>query len=216
MKTTTKTTTLSRLFRALPVALALAAAPVVAPVAAQAQMEMKTGAEVTLGPLQISGGFSRATLPNAPVGGGFMTITNTGTEDDTLIGASSPVAGHMEVHEMAMQGDVMKMRELTDGLPIPAGQTVVLKPGGFHVMFMGLKQPLVEGETIMVTLKFAKAGEVEVPLVVGPVNAGAKGMMNMNGAKSGMNMNDSTGGNRIDNNMIQPQAPGADAPASMG
>ncbi len=126
---------------------------------------------VTAGALEISGGFSRATLPNAPVGGGFMTITNTGSEDDRLIGASSSVAGHMEVHEMAMEGDVMKMRELADGLPIPAGARVELKPGGFHIMFMELQEPLVEGEMVTVTLTFEKAGEVEVPLMIGKMNA---------------------------------------------
>ena len=126
---------------------------------------------VTAGALEISGGFSRATLPNAPVGGGFMTITNSGAEDDRLIGASSSVAGHMEVHEMAMEGDVMKMRELADGLPIPAGKTVELKPGGFHIMFMELQEPLVEGETVAVTLTFERAGEVEVPLMIGKMNA---------------------------------------------
>lgn len=132
---------------------------------------------VHLGALVISGGFSRATLPNAPVAGGFLTIENSGTEDDRLIGAASEIAGRVEVHEMAMEGEVMKMRELKDGLPIPAGETVELKPGGFHVMFMDLKQPFVEGGKVMVTLTFEKAGSVEVPLMVGAPNAGAHGGM---------------------------------------
>jgi copper(I)-binding protein len=67
---------------------------------------------------------------------------------------------------MAMQGDVMKMRHLADGLEIPAGETVVLAPGGFHIMFMGLKQAFVEGKTVAVTLTFEKAGSVEVLLPV--------------------------------------------------
>ena len=128
-------------------------------------------APITLGPLEITAPFSRATLPNAPVGGGFLTITNTGPEDDRLVSAASNIAGRTEVHEMAMQGDVMKMRELTDGLPVPAGATVDLKPGGFHIMFMDLKQPLVEGETVTVTLTFEKAGSVDVPLMIGAPNA---------------------------------------------
>lgn len=136
---------------------------------------------VTTGDLEITGGFSRATLPNAPVGGGFMTIENKGHEDDRLVSASSSVAGHMEVHEMAMEGDVMRMRELADGLPIPAGQTVELKPGGFHIMFMELKEPLVEGETVTVTLTFEKAGEVEVTLTVGKMNARGHGSMDHSG-----------------------------------
>lgn len=126
---------------------------------------------VMAGDLELTGAFSRATLPNAPVAGGFLTITNTGTEDDRLIGAESVAAGHMEVHEMAMEGDVMRMRELADGLPIPAGETVTLKPGGFHIMFMDLQQPLVEGETVPITLEFEKAGKVEVSLMIGAPNA---------------------------------------------
>ncbi|MBY5973429.1 copper chaperone PCu(A)C [Ferrimonas balearica] len=126
---------------------------------------------VMAGPLKLSGGFSRATLPNAPVGGGFLTITNTGDNDDRLVGAESPLAGHMEVHEMAMEGDVMRMRELADGLVIPAGETVELKPGGYHLMLMDLQAPLVEGETATITLIFENAGRVEVPLAIGAPNA---------------------------------------------
>jgi copper(I)-binding protein len=121
---------------------------------------------VHLGPINISLPFTRATLPNAPVGGGFLTIENTGTEADRLISATSTVAGDTQIHEMAMDGDVMKMRQLVDGLEIPAGETVVLAPGGFHIMFMGLKQAFVEGETVAVTLTFEKAGSVEVLLPV--------------------------------------------------
>ncbi|MFO1142171.1 MAG: copper chaperone PCu(A)C [Amaricoccus sp.] len=143
------------------------------PVAAHANQATPAGtsAEVALGDLLLSQGFSRATRPGAPVAGGFLTITNKGMQADTLVGASSPVAGHMEVHEMALQDGVMKMRELPDGLPIPAGETVVLKPGGYHVMFMQLKQPLVEGRTVDVTLTFAKAGEVTIPLAIGAPDA---------------------------------------------
>lgn len=133
------------------------------------------------GELTISYPFSRATLPNAPVAGGFFTVTNNGAEDDRLIGASSAVADHLEVHEMAMDGDVMRMRELKDGLPIPAGETVELKPGGYHIMFMGLNQPLVEGETVKVTLTFEKAGEVEIELSIGAPNSKGHGGMGHEG-----------------------------------
>jgi copper(I)-binding protein len=125
---------------------------------------------VHLGPINISLPFTRATLPNAPVAGGFLTIENTGTEPDRLVSATSDIAGDTQIHEMAMQGDVMKMRQLADGLEIPAGETVTLAPGGFHIMFMGLKQALVEGETITVTLTFEKAGTVDVVL---PIEAAA-------------------------------------------
>ena len=119
-----------------------------------------------LGAINISLPFTRATLPNAPVGGGFLTIENEGPEADRLISASSPAADVVQIHEMAMEGDVMKMRQLADGLELPAGQTVVLSPGGFHLMFMGLKQAFVEGETVPVTLVFEKAGTVELALPV--------------------------------------------------
>lgn len=121
---------------------------------------------IHLGAIEISLPFTRATLPNAPVGGGFLTIENTGTEADRLVSASSAVAEKTQIHEMAMQGDVMKMRELVDGVEVPAGETIVLAPGGFHIMFIGLKQAFVEGEMVAVTLTFEKAGSVEVLLPV--------------------------------------------------
>ncbi|WP_323033104.1 copper chaperone PCu(A)C [Paracoccus sp. (in: a-proteobacteria)] len=127
---------------------------------------------VILGDLTLSDGFSRATPPGAPVAGGFLTIANGGA-DDRLVSASVDFAGRAEIHEMAMDGEVMRMRQLPDGLPIPAGATVELKPGGYHLMFMELKQPLVEGEVVNVTLSFEKAGDVSLPLTVGPRNAGA-------------------------------------------
>lgn len=130
---------------------------------------------VHLGPINISKPFTRATLPNAPVGGGFFTIENTGTEADRLVSATSTIAKDTQIHEMALQGDVMKMRKLPEGLEIPAGETVVLAPGGFHLMFMGINQPLVEGETVSVTLTFEKAGTVELELpVLGSAADGAE------------------------------------------
>ena len=130
-------------------------------------------AATRLGSLEISGGYARATLPNAPVGGGFLTIVNHGSADDRLVSAVSPVAGQTQLHEMAMDGGVMKMRELADGIKIPAGATVTLAPGGFHIMFMQLKQALVEGTTVPVTLTFEKAGTATVELAVGGIAAKA-------------------------------------------
>jgi periplasmic copper chaperone A len=127
--------------------------------------------KVTIGALEIAGGYSRATLPNAPVAGGFMAITNTREQDDRLTGATSDIAGRVEVHEMTMENDVMRMRAVEAGLPIPAGETVTLAPGGYHLMFMDLAGPLVEGQTVTVTLQFEQAGEVEVPLAVGAPDA---------------------------------------------
>ncbi|TPE51438.1 copper chaperone PCu(A)C [Amaricoccus solimangrovi] len=116
--------------------------------------------------LSVARGFTRATRPGAPVAGGFMVITNATGRDDRLVGARSPAAGVTQLHEMAMAEGVMRMRELAQGLPIPAGATVALRPGGYHVMFMDLKAPLVEGARIEVTLTFERAGEVTVPLAV--------------------------------------------------
>ena len=130
---------------------------------------------VQAGDIMIEGAFSRATLPNQPVAGAFMVLKNMGDEMDTLIAGETPIAGRVEIHEMAMSGDVMKMRQLEDGLEIPAGETVELKPGGFHVMFFDLTQSLTEGEMIEVTLEFEKGGKVTVPIMVGARDAdGAK------------------------------------------
>lgn len=128
-----------------------------------------------VGPLNISGEFSRATLPRAPVGGGFMTIENTGSEPDRLLSVTSPVSDNVQIHEMSMDGDVMKMRALADGLEIGAGETVTLAPGGFHIMFMGIKSSFVEGETVPVTLTFEKAGtaELELPILGSAASAAA-------------------------------------------
>lgn len=139
-------------------------------------MEMPEVVEVITGELTISGAFTRATLPNAPVAGGFLDITNNGAGDDRLISAVSPIAMVTQIHEMAMEGDVMKMRELPEGLVIPAGETVHLMPGGYHVMFMDLTGPLAEGETIKVRLNFEVAGEVDLDMPVGPTNAKMGGM----------------------------------------
>jgi periplasmic copper chaperone A len=122
------------------------------------------------GELTIGNAFARATLPGAKVGGAYVTIANTGSEADRLLGGSTAVASHVEVHEMKMDGNIMQMRKLKEGLAIPAGETVQLAPGGLHLMLMGLKQPLKEGEMLPVTLEFEKSGKVELEFMVGPAN----------------------------------------------
>ncbi|MFN7102557.1 MAG: copper chaperone PCu(A)C [Pseudorhizobium sp.] len=119
-----------------------------------------------VGDLELDGAYTRAMLPGQPVGGGFVTIKNTGSEDDRLVSASSPAAGAVELHEMAMEGDVMRMRKLDDGIPLPAGETVELKSGGLHLMFMQVTTPFSEGDTVPVTLTFEKAGEIDLVLPV--------------------------------------------------
>ena len=130
---------------------------------------------VTVGNLEISGAAIRATPPRAPVSGGYMTIKNNGNSSDRLIGAKADFAGKIEVHEMSMQGDVMKMREVEGGIEIPAGGEVTLKPGGLHVMFMKLGEQLKSGEMRQVTLVFEKAGEVELILPVMMIKPGHGG-----------------------------------------
>lgn len=125
-------------------------------------------APVAAGDLELTAGFTKAMLPGQPVGGGFITITNKGGEDDKLVSATSAQAGEVQLHEMAMEGEVMKMRQLTDGIAVPAGQTVELKPGGLHLMFFKVSEPFKEGTTVAVTLTFEKAGAVDVLLPVGP------------------------------------------------
>lgn len=151
----------------------LALALVTGPLAMSSLVGSVLAAEVTVGTLTLADPYVRATLPNAPVGGGFVTITNTGAADDRLISASSPAAGMVQIHEMKMDGDVMKMAELPDGLVLPAGQSVELKPGGFHIMFMQLKQQFVEGTAVPVTLIFEKAGSIEVQFAVKDIAAGS-------------------------------------------
>lgn len=118
--------------------------------------------DYTLGALEIENPYARATPPNAPVSGGYMTIRNTGGEADRLVSGHAAFAERIEIHEMTMQGDVMKMRQIEGGLEIPAGGEVVLKPGGYHVMFIGLDGQLKQGDIQKVTLIFEKAGSIEL------------------------------------------------------
>jgi periplasmic copper chaperone A len=122
--------------------------------------------------LRVSNPFARATPPGARVAGAFMSIANQGKEADRLVSASSPVAGVVEIHEMAMDGGMMKMRAIK-GIDVKPGTTVELKPGGYHVMLEDLKQPLKQGEQIPVLLTFEKAGTVEIKVRVEPMGAAA-------------------------------------------
>jgi len=128
-----------------------------------------------VGSVQIENAYTRATVPGQQVAGGFMKIENKGAADQ-LVSASSPVAGEVQLHEMAMDGNVMKMRQVKD-IAVPAGGAVELKPGGLHLMFINIKAPLTAGETVPVKLKFAKAGEVEVKMPVNAMGAGHGGAM---------------------------------------
>ena len=128
-------------------------------------------ADVTVGALKISAPWARATPKGASVGGGYMKITNTGTAPDRLIGGSTDIAKSFEVHEMKMEGGVMKMRPVAGGLEIKPGETVTLDPSGYHVMFVGLKEQLKQGDHFKATLEFAKAGKVDVDFAVEGIGA---------------------------------------------
>lgn len=131
----------------------------------------------TLGDLVIDHPYARATPPNAKVAGGYLTITNNGDEGDRIIGASTDFAERVEIHKMAIENDVMKMSPVPEGLEIPAGGSVQLKPGSFHLMFMSISTQLNEGDVQKVTLEFEKAGKVEVELSVeGYKRAGSENM----------------------------------------
>ena len=118
--------------------------------------------EYKVGSLEIKHPWTRATPKSASVAGGYMKITNTGTAADRLVSGSSDVASTFEVHEMTMEHDVAKMRPVQGGLEVKPGETVELKPGSLHAMFVGLKKPLTAGEHVKATLTFEKAGKVNV------------------------------------------------------
>jgi periplasmic copper chaperone A len=124
------------------------------------------------GALDIIDPWSRATPKGSNIGAGYMTIKNTGSTPDRLISGSSDVAAKFEVHEMKMENGVAKMRPVKD-LQIKPGDTVELKPGSLHVMFVGLKKPLTSGEQIKATLVFEKAGKVTVEYDVRAMGAEA-------------------------------------------
>lgn len=135
-------------FAALPALLA-------APTAAQ---------DARAGDIAVQQPWTRAAGQGA-TGAGFMAVSNRGAAADRLLSAASPAARSMEMHTMIRDGDAMRMRPV-DAIEIPAGQTVALRPGGLHLMLVGLSRPLREGEAVPVTLRFERAGEVQVTMSV--------------------------------------------------
>ncbi|MFM5953320.1 MAG: copper chaperone PCu(A)C [Novosphingobium sp.] len=145
-------------FIGLSAVVAIAAAPIAA-------------ANVRVGALSIDGAWSRETAPGQSVGGAFMAITNSGARADRLMSGSSPVAGEVQLHTMTMDGGVMRMRQVQGGVEVPAHGRLELKPGGFHVMFIGLKHALRQGERVPLTLRFQRAGQVTVQVHVQPIGS---------------------------------------------
>jgi periplasmic copper chaperone A len=118
------------------------------------------------GDLTIGHPWARPTPEGATVGAAYLSIGNGGKEADRLVSAASPAAEKTELHQTSDEGGVMKMRPVEGGIEIEPGATKELKPGGYHVMLIGLKKRLQEGETIPLTLTLAKAGSIDVEVKV--------------------------------------------------
>jgi periplasmic copper chaperone A len=136
-----------------------------------------------LGALEIEQPWARATPKGAKTAAGYLTIKNAGTTADRLTGGSLTDAGRVQVHEMIKEGDVMRMRPLPGGVEIKPGETVELKPGGLHLMFLDLKAPLVKGKTVKGTLTFANSGTVDVTFDVKSMGTTGGGQMHMDHMK---------------------------------
>ncbi len=120
------------------------------------------------GSLYIGHPWARPTVVGQKTGGGYLKLDNRGTQEDRLLGASAEgVAGSVEMHSMTMEGDVMRMRKLRH-VALPPGAAVAFEPGGYHLMLMGLKAPLLVGSKFPLKLKFQRAGEVTVQVNVEP------------------------------------------------
>ncbi len=121
--------------------------------------------------ISIIGPWARATVRGASVAAGYLTIANKGKQADRLTGASSDVSTKVDIHETRMTGGIMRMREMPNGIEIAAGKSVVFKPGGYHLMLIGLSKQLLPHTTIHLKLDFAKAGEIDVAMPVEPFGA---------------------------------------------
>jgi copper(I)-binding protein len=121
--------------------------------------------------IEVAGAWARPTVGQGRMSAAYMTIANKGDTDDTLKSARTPKAKAVELHQTTMTADgVMQMRKVEDGLPVEAGASLVLEPGGAHLMLLGLEDALKAGEELVLTLEFANAGAVDV---VVPVSATA-------------------------------------------
>lgn len=123
--------------------------------------------------LRVEEAWARATPQGAKVGAGYLRIVNTGNMPDRLIGISSAAASSADLHQSVMVNTIAEMRPVVGGLEIPAGGTVTLKPGSYHIMFRGLKEPFKKGGTVKATLDFKNAGKIPVAFAVKGIGAGA-------------------------------------------
>lgn len=122
--------------------------------------------EFKLGDLKIGHPWSRAMPESSPTGGVYLLLSNRGKTADKLLSASTPRAAKAELHTHINDNGVMRMREVAGGVEVAAGQQVKFAPGSYHVMLMGLKQPLRAGDHFPLTLRFEKAGSVTVDVAV--------------------------------------------------
>jgi copper(I)-binding protein len=132
----------------------------------EADAQSPTKSDVT-----INQAWARATPKGASVGAAYMTIHNGGSTADRLIGATTDVAHSVQIHEMRMNGTIMQMRELPDGLVIPPGKDVILMPSGFHLMLTSLPHPLAAGSDFKITLNFEKSGPITADFHVAGMGA---------------------------------------------
>ena len=147
-------------------ALGVAILAAVSPASSQEAAPAGSGQTYKAGPLVVAAPWSRATPGGAKVAGGYLTITNTGSAPDRLTAATLSVAEAGEVHESTTAGGVVRMRPVEGGVEIRPGATIELRPGGYHIMFLRLSQPLKEGDKLSGTLTFEKAGTVPVEFAV--------------------------------------------------
>lgn len=133
-------------------------------------------ADYDVGAMHIAQPWARATPKGASSGAAYMTITNSGTAPDRLSCVASDASAQCQLHTMSMEAGVMKMRPVEGGLEIKPGETVTLKPGGLHLMLMELKHPLQQGNMVKATLKFEKAGTVDVEYPIAAIGAAAPGV----------------------------------------
>lgn len=127
--------------------------------------------DYTVGSITVMHPWARATPGPAKAGAGYLGLKNSGATADRLVKAESNLSKRTELHTHIMEGGVMKMPHVEEGIEVPAGKEVMFEPGGFHVMFMGLKAPFKEGEMLPITLYFENAGKVKVQLTVKGVGA---------------------------------------------
>lgn len=156
--------------------IARGAAATFAVAVAQIAVTAARAADYDVGSIHISQPWARATPKGAASGAAYMTITNNGKTPDKVNCVSSDASAECQIHSMTMDNGVMQMRPVEGGLEIKPGETVTLKPGGFHMMLVNLKHPLEQGNSVKATLKFDNAGTVDVDYPIAAIGAAAPGV----------------------------------------